>query len=98
MGECLSCMDMVTSTTPRLTQEQVHSYRREGYLLPGEPVLDEDRFLGLKQHFEQKLKALPPDERPEGMHVPHFSDPSLFQWLFSDEILNLVEPITGPDI
>ena len=32
------------------------------------------------------------------MDVPHFTDPALFQWLFADEVLDLVEPILGPDI
>jgi len=32
------------------------------------------------------------------MDVPHFVDTKLFEWLFSDEVLDLVEPIIGPDI
>jgi ectoine hydroxylase-related dioxygenase (phytanoyl-CoA dioxygenase family) len=32
------------------------------------------------------------------MDVPHFTDTKLFEWLFSDEVLDLVEPIIGPDI
>ncbi len=32
------------------------------------------------------------------MDVPHFTDPKLFEWLFADEVLDLVEPILGPDI
>jgi ectoine hydroxylase-related dioxygenase (phytanoyl-CoA dioxygenase family) len=32
------------------------------------------------------------------MDCPHFTDTSLFHWLLSDEVLDLVEPIIGPDI
>ena len=35
---------------------------------------------------------------PEHMDVPHFIHPSLFEWLFDDRVLDLVEPIIGPDI
>ncbi len=86
------------TTTPRLNREQTESYRREGYLIYDQPVFPPEKFARLKQHFENKLAALPPGERPENMDVPHFTDPALFEWLFADEVLDLIEPITGPDI
>jgi hypothetical protein len=85
-------------TKPRLSDEQVAQYRDEGYLIYAHEVLPAEKFQKLKDHFEQKLAALPPDIRPESMDVPHFTDPALFEWLFADEVLDLVEPITGPDI
>ena len=84
--------------TPRLSPKDVEFYRREGYLLFGEPVLAQAKFDRLKNHFEAKLAALPPGERPENMDVPHFTDPALFEWLFADEVLDMVEPLIGPDI
>jgi len=87
-----------SSKTLRLSAEQVDSYRREGYLRFTEPVFSHNKFAALKDHFEQKLLRLPADVRPEGMDVPHFTDLNLFQWLFADEVLDLVEPIIGPDI
>ena len=39
------------------------------------------------------LAALPEGVRPEAMDVPHFTDPALFEWLFANEVLDLVEPI-----
>jgi hypothetical protein len=83
---------------PRLTLRQVEVFHQEGYLLYHEPVLAPDSFAKLKAHFEKKLAELPPDIRPEAMDVPHFADPALFEWLFADEVLDLVEPIIGPDI
>jgi hypothetical protein len=70
----------------------------EGFLIFPDAVFPQEKFDGLKSHFEQKLAALPPDVRPEAMDVPHFNDPKLFEWLMSDEVLDLVEPVIGPDI
>ena len=82
----------------RLTQDQVEHFRREGYVIFSHPVFPEAKFNALRAHFEEKLARLAPEARPEAMDVPHFSDPSLFQWLFADEVLDMVESIVGPDI
>jgi hypothetical protein len=83
---------------PPPSQSQVEFYRREGYLRFDQPVLPPDEFAALAGHFEQKLARLPADVRPEAMDVPHFTDTALFRWLFHDDVLDLVEPILGPDI
>ncbi len=82
----------------RLNQIQVDHYMDEGFLIYPEKIFSDEKFEKLKAHFEKKLKDLPEGARPEGMDVPHFTDPVLFEWLFADEILDLVEPIIGPDI
>ena len=94
---------MVASTStptahPRLTPEQVAKYNLEGYHIFREQVFSEKKFLGLKNCFENILNNLDTDVRPESMDVPHFQHPELFEWLFADEVLDLVEPILGPDI
>ncbi|MDL5045398.1 phytanoyl-CoA dioxygenase family protein [Oscillatoria amoena NRMC-F 0135] len=86
------------TTTPRLSEEQIAQYRKDGYILYREPVLPESKFAALKEHFEDKLLRLPEGYRPEAMDVPHFTDTKLFEWLFADEVLDLVEPLIGPDI
>jgi chlorinating enzyme len=91
-------MNTISALQGRLSQEQVEHYFREGYTIPTGPIFPEEKYQRLKQHFERKLAALPSDQRPEAMDVPHFTDPALFEWLFVDEILDLVEPIIGPDI
>src|SRR5262249_13061259 len=83
---------------PRLSSDQVTTFRREGFLLVHEPILPADEFKALQSHFESKLARLPAEIRPEAMDVPHFTDPALFRWLFADAVLNLVEPIIGPNI
>jgi len=82
----------------RLSEDQISHFQREGYVIPEATIFPEEKFLKLKSHFEATLAALPSDQRPEGMDVPHFTDPALFAWLFADEVLDLVEPIIGPDI
>jgi ectoine hydroxylase-related dioxygenase (phytanoyl-CoA dioxygenase family) len=90
---------MTTDTTAqRLTRQQVESFNTEGYLIVTEPIFPEAKFRRLVEHFDRKLEALPPGIRPEAMDVPHFTDPDLFEWLFADEVLDLIEPIIGPDI
>lgn len=91
-------MSTAVATRPRLSPEQVAFYKHEGYLLYNEPVLAPEKFEALKDHFEEKLANLPEGFRPEAMDVPHFADPKLFEWLFDDEVLDLVEPIIGPNI
>ncbi|MBL4576254.1 MAG: phytanoyl-CoA dioxygenase family protein [Opitutaceae bacterium] len=82
----------------RLNQDQVDRYMDEGYLVYPEKIFSDEKFERLKAHFEKKLANLPEGARPEAMDVPHFTDPTLFEWLFADEVLDLVEPILGPDI
>ncbi len=91
-------MSSPTSTRGRLSPEQVAHYHREGYLVFNQPVLPAGRFEALKARFEQILGDLPAGERPEAMDVPHFMHPDLLEWAFDAAILDLVEPIVGPDI
>jgi hypothetical protein len=88
----------VASARSVLSNDQVELYRREGYLIRTDPLFPERKFEALKSHFEEKLARLPENVRPEAMDVPHFTDTKLFDWLFSDEVLDVVEPIIGPDI
>lgn len=88
----------VTATAPRLTPQQAEAYHREGYLIFNQQLFSGERFAGLKNYFEQLLADLSPEVRPEAMDVPHFIYPKLHDWLLSDEVLSLVEPLIGPDI
>jgi hypothetical protein len=87
-----------TLAQPRLTPEQVEAYRREGYIIYNHPVLAPEKFAALKACFEKILADLPAGERPEAMDVPHFMHPELFEWALDNDILDLVEPILGPDM
>ncbi len=91
-------MSSNTVMRPRLGENDVKQFREEGYLIFRDAVLPSGKFEGLKAHFEEKLNRLPEGYRPEAMDVPHFTDTKLFEWLMSDEVLDLVEPVLGPDI
>lgn len=81
----------------RLTRDQVDQYKTEGYIIYDQPVFADEQFRELKDHFEGKLAEWPKDQRPEAMDVPHFRDPKLLEWALSEEVLDIVEPILGPD-
>ncbi len=82
----------------RITPEEVARYAREGWIAPTGPVLPADEFASLRAHFERMLEDLAPGKRPESMDVPHFADPALLHWLLHPAVLDLVEPLIGPDI
>lgn len=65
-------------------------------LLPGIKLFPEEKFSGLKNHFEKKFANLDSTQRPEAMDTPHYIDPALFEWLMAAEVLDLVEQITAP--
>ena len=94
----LSNCPLRTHQSPRLTETQVSEYSQEGYLLFRDQVFSAQKFEGLKKYFEEMLANLPGEVRPESMDVPHFTFPELFTWLLDDAVLDLVEPILGPDI
>ena len=91
-------MTLHTADRSRLSDAEIEFFNREGYLIPSRPLFPQPKFDALRQHFEEKLARLPGDVNPEAMDVPHFTDPKLFDWLFADEVLSLLEPIIGPDI
>jgi len=82
----------------RLSPEQISYYKKEGYLLYREPVFSDEKFTRLKATFEEILADLPEDFSPEMMDVPHFTFTQLYEFLFADEVLALVEPFLGEDI
>lgn len=78
----------------RLSPEQVNQYEREGYVLFHEQLFAPEKFARLKAIFEENLERYGPDN----LDVIHFRDPRLLEFLLADEVLNLVEPVVGPNI
>jgi ectoine hydroxylase-related dioxygenase (phytanoyl-CoA dioxygenase family) len=91
-------MNNLSSKTARLSPAQIEHYHAEGYTIFNQQVLPADTFAALKDTFEGILAALPDGERPEAMDVPHFLHPELLKFALDDAILDLVEPIIGPNI
>src|SRR5205085_11043462 len=88
------------SMAGRLTPQEVKFFKDEGYLLYGEPVLPQAKFDALKEHFEKRVVEFvaKTGQSPEHVDVPHFEDTRLFEWLFDDSVLDIVESLIGPDI
>ncbi len=84
--------------TCSLTDSDIRQYQEEGYCLPKGTVFSERKFTRLFNHFEDRLEEWPRDKRPEAMDTPHFGDPALNEWALAPEVVDLVEPLLGPDI
>ncbi len=92
---------MTVCIAPLLSPAAVGRFHREGYLLYQQPVLSSDKFTRLQTTFDGLLRRWQADPRapsPEHMDVPHFLHPELFEWLLDDAVLDLVEPLLGPNI
>jgi ectoine hydroxylase-related dioxygenase (phytanoyl-CoA dioxygenase family) len=86
--------ETITSGRARLTAEQVKFYQREGYLLPHQPVFSPPKFERLRAIFEEDLERYGEDD----LDMLHVRDPRLLEFLLDDAVLDLVEPIVGPNI
>ena len=82
---------MVTS---RLTPEQIAQYEKKGYIQFNQPVFAADKFARLKAIFEEDLQRYTEAE----LDMIHTRDQRLMEFLLSDEVLDLVEPVVGPNI
>ena len=78
----------------RLSQDQVDHYKANGYVLYKQPVFPQADFERLRAIFEENLAQY----GPENLDVIHFRDPRLLEFLLSDAVLDLVEPVVGPNI
>jgi len=82
------------TTTSGLSPAQVAQYQRDGYTLFQEPVLAPEKFARLKSIFEEDLARWGEDD----LDRIHARDERLLEFLLADEVLNLVEPVVGPNI
>jgi ectoine hydroxylase-related dioxygenase (phytanoyl-CoA dioxygenase family) len=81
----------------RLTPEQLQGWHTDGYVIIRDQLFDKDRFEALRAIFEEHLAA--GGERIfNELDMPHTRDHRLLRLLLDDRLLDLVEPITGPDI
>jgi hypothetical protein len=94
--------EMTGATTPaRLEHHQVEQFRTDGYVLYRQPVLPAAAFDRLRDIFEEHLGAARARHDPgDGaeLDMPHQRDRRLLEFLLSDELLDLVESLIGPDI
>ena len=81
----------------KLTAEQIESFRKDGYALYTDQLFQPDKFTRLHDIFEEHL-ADKGDKLSDELDKPHFRDERLLEFLLSDEVLDLVEPLVGPNI
>ena len=85
---------MTTHSSPHLTPDQIAQYGRDGYTLVHAPLFAPEKFARLRAIFEENLAR----EGSGGMDMIHTRDPRLLEFLLSPEVLDLIQPVVGPDI
>ncbi len=83
--------------TSVLSQQDVDFFRTNGYFLNKQQLFAPDKMDRLEEIFDEHL-ADKGDKLSDELDTPHFRDPRLLEFLLSDEVLDLVEPLVGPDI
>jgi hypothetical protein len=82
---------------PLLTDDDVARFRADGYLVPGRQLFSPEKLDALEEIFNEHLQDKGAKLSDE-LDTPHFRDPRLLDFLLSDEVLDTVEPLVGPDI
>jgi ectoine hydroxylase-related dioxygenase (phytanoyl-CoA dioxygenase family) len=80
-----------------LTEQDIEHFRAEGYLLPGRQLFSEEKLTRLEHIFNEHL-AEKGDKLSDELDTPHYRDERLLEFLLSDEVLDLIEELIGPDI
>lgn len=80
-----------------LTAQDVAYYHQHGYLLYHQQLFDAEKLARLTAIFEEHL-AQKGDKLSDELDTPHFHDPRLLEFLLSNEVLDIVEPLIGPNI
>lgn len=75
----------------------LESWGNDGYVLVDEPLLAPERFDQLGTILDEHL-AVHGERIFDELDMPHVRDARLLDVLLDDRVLDLVEPITGPDI
>ena len=86
---------------PSVSAAQARFYDEKGYLIIKEPILPLPLFSRLQALSREKFAeaaAKRDGVAPSLIDCPHWADTRFFEWLLADEILDLVEPLIGPDI
>jgi Phytanoyl-CoA dioxygenase (PhyH) len=80
-----------------LSESDVEFFRTQGYLLPGRQMFPLEKLEILERIFNDHL-ADKGEKLSDELDTPHYRDPRLFDFLLSDEVLDTVESLVGPNI
>ena len=78
-------------------RQQILFFQEQGYALSHQPLFAPEKFAELQAIFEEQL-ALKGAKLSDELDTPHFRNERLLTFLLSDEVLDLVEPLIGPNI
>lgn len=82
-----------------LTPAEVERYHRAGYLILHEQIFSPEKFARVREYCAGKFAEANRDgQQPAIIDCPHWADPRIFEFICADEMLDLVEPLIGPDI
>ena len=81
----------------KLTNQEVKFFNENGYFLYHKPLFSQEKMEQLEGVFQEHL-AEKGSKLSDELDTPHFRDERLLEYLLSDEALDLVEPILGPNI
>jgi hypothetical protein len=80
-----------------LTPDDVDFFRANGYFLHYDQIFPPQRLDALEGIFDEHL-ADKGDKLSDELDTPHYRDDRLLDFLLSDEVLDTVETLLGPDI
>lgn len=86
-----------TTHRPRLDPAEVEHFHEHGYVLFHRPVFPPAELGELYELMQEQLDAKG-EKLSDELDTPHFREPRLLDYLLSDGVLDIVEPILGPDI
>ncbi|MEL6152346.1 MAG: phytanoyl-CoA dioxygenase family protein [Chloroflexota bacterium] len=82
----------------RINDATAQQYHKDGYILFDQPLFAPEKFARLAAIFEGLAAGVGEGKRTDELDKPHFNDPRLFEFLMADEVLDIVEPLIGPNI
>ncbi|WP_054023982.1 phytanoyl-CoA dioxygenase family protein [Bacillus sp. FJAT-28004] len=80
-----------------LSEQEVQFYKKNGYALHKKQLFSPEKMSELTNIFEEQWELVGRKLNSE-LDTPHFRDERLLKFLLSDEVLDLVEPLIGPNI
>ncbi|MGO4549278.1 phytanoyl-CoA dioxygenase family protein [Paenibacillus sp. 2TAB23] len=86
---------MMAYTT--LSEKEVQFYNQNGYALHKKQLFSQEKMKELSDIFEEQWELVGRKLNSE-LDTPHFRDERLLKFLLSEEVLDLVEPLIGPNI
>ncbi|OBZ12732.1 phytanoyl-CoA dioxygenase family protein [Bacillus sp. FJAT-26390] len=80
-----------------LSEQEVQFYKQNGYALHKKQLFSQEKMAELSAIFEEQWELVGRRLNSE-LDTPHFRDERLLKFLLSDEVLDMVEPLIGPNI